>query len=159
MPGFAIATGLRIFSVIKLYDLPKSTLCLLYWFQFIGVTNYVLHRNMFFLSNPTPEGYLVYYISVKDCFAKVFDHTHEAARLLMLLELSLLKKPECTSGYIVFDCAGVHSTVYTMLSPAIAAYSISCFQVSLINNRICLYKLILILKNASVLFYFQANYV
>lgn len=84
--------------------------------------------NQFFLTNPSPEGYQVYFLSMTESFSKAFDHAHEATRLLMMLELLMLKKPESTSGYIVFDCALMPSTALTMFSPTVITAYLSSFQ-------------------------------
>ncbi|CAH1399777.1 unnamed protein product [Nezara viridula] len=84
--------------------------------------------NMFFLSNPTPEGYRVFFMSANDCFSKVFDHPHDATRMLMMLELCIKKWPESAGLYLVMDCTGVPSTLITMFNPTILAAILSSFQ-------------------------------
>ncbi|XP_014283758.1 retinol-binding protein pinta [Halyomorpha halys] len=84
--------------------------------------------NMFFLKNPTPEGYRVLFVTVNDCFDKAFDHPHEAARMLMMLELMMKKWPENTGACMIIDCTGVPSSIITMFSPTTLAASLNCFQ-------------------------------
>ncbi|CAH1399773.1 unnamed protein product [Nezara viridula] len=86
--------------------------------------------NQFYLTNDTPEGHTVYFVSLNDCFSKVFDHPHEATRMLMLLELRM-KQWNNTSeagGYSVFDCAKLPATAFTMLNPSVVAAVLGSFQ-------------------------------
>lgn len=94
----------------------------------------LLTRNMFYLSNPNLEGHMVYFTSANDCFAKLFVLLHESTRALMMLELFMLKKPGSSLKYAIIDCAGVPSTVFTMVNPAVAAAGLRSFQVKLVIN-------------------------
>ncbi|XP_014283716.2 retinol-binding protein pinta-like [Halyomorpha halys] len=84
--------------------------------------------NQFFLTNPTPEGYRVYFITLNDCFNKAFDHPHDGTRMLMMMELMMKKWPENNGIYLVIDCAGVPSSLITMFSPTTLAAILNCFQ-------------------------------
>ncbi|CAH1399775.1 unnamed protein product [Nezara viridula] len=87
--------------------------------------------NQFFLSNNTPKGYKVFFVSMNDdCFTKVFDHMHEVTRMLMLLELRMKRWPDlCGAGtYIVYDSAGMSSTEFSMLSPTAILACLNAFQ-------------------------------
>ncbi|CAH1399776.1 unnamed protein product [Nezara viridula] len=82
----------------------------------------------FLLTNTTPEGYLVYFVTLNDCFSKAFDHPHEGARMLMLLEVAMKKFADLNGCYAFFDCTGFPPSALTMFSPTVVASSLGCFQ-------------------------------
>ncbi|XP_014283729.1 retinol-binding protein pinta [Halyomorpha halys] len=84
--------------------------------------------NQFFLTNTTPEGYAVFFITLNDCFEKAFDHPHEATRMLMLLEAKMRKWPENKGAYLVIDCTGAPASLITMFSPTTLAACLGCYQ-------------------------------
>ncbi|CAH1399774.1 unnamed protein product [Nezara viridula] len=86
--------------------------------------------NHFFLTNTTPEGHIVYFVSFNDCFSKVFDHPHEATRMLMMLELRMKQWSDTSEfgGYFVFDCDGVPASAITMVNSSIVAAILGSFQ-------------------------------
>ncbi|XP_014283730.1 retinol-binding protein pinta [Halyomorpha halys] len=84
--------------------------------------------SQFFLTSSTPEGHRVFFLTINDCFEKVFDHPHEITRMVMMIELLLKKWPDNTGAYLVIDCAGVPSSLFTMISPTALAASLNCYQ-------------------------------